>query len=359
MNRSYLSALIIIILVVAWMASGQLGGSDSVETAAASVSETETGSLLTRVQVRHFVAEKVNQEVVTHGKSYAGRSVSIKAETGGRVMEIGATKGDFINKGDVIARLAHSERGVRLTEAKALVEQRWLEYKASKTLKQKGLKSESQLAEALSLLKSAQARKSEIEIDIARTDIVAPFAGFLEERYVEVGSYLNPGEPVATIIDVEPFVIVGDLSERDVTELQQGQAGYAILTGDIRVDGTLRFIANDADPQSRTYRFELEIPNSPLTIKRMGLSAEIHIPLREVTAHRVTPALLSLNDAGSIGVKTVDAEGIVRFHTTAIARSEADGFWVTGLPQQIELITVGQGFVRAGDRVEALPEKEQ
>lgn len=173
------------------------------------------------------------------------------------------------------------------------------------------------------------------------------------------GATLIRGESVATIIDVEPFVIAGDLSERDVTELQQGQAGYAILTGDIRVDGTLRFIANDADPQSRTYRFELEIPNSPLTIKRMGLSAEIHIPLREVTAHRVTPALLSLNDAGSIGVKTVDTEGIVRFHTTTIARSEADGFWVTGLPQQIELITVGQGFVRAGDRVETLPEKGQ
>ncbi len=359
MNRSYLSALIITIVVVVWMLSGVWTGSDSAEAIVADRADAEAPSLLTKVQVRQFIAERVTREVVSHGKSYAGRRVSIAAETAGRVAEIGAARGAFINKGDLIVKLAKSERVARLSEAEALVKQRWLEYKASKTLKQKELKSDSQLAQALSLLKSAQARKMEIEIDIARTDIVAPFAGYLQERPVEEGSYLKAGEPVATIIDVAPFIISGDLSERDVTDLERGQAGYAILTGDIRVDGFLRFISNSADPQSRTYRFELEVPNSPLTIQRMGLSAEVHIPLHEVTAHHVTPALLTLNDAGTIGVKAVDGEGVVQFYPVTITRTEADRFWITGLPQEIDLITVGQGFVRAGDRVEAIHTKDQ
>jgi len=351
MNRSYLSALIITLVVILWMASAQFSGSESTEVSETSVTASEPASQLTTVRVRRYRAKKVTQEVVSHGKSHAGRSVTIKAETRGRVVEIGAHKGEPINRGESIAKLAQSERSAQLTEAKALVEQRRLEYKASQSLRTKGLKSESQLAEALSLLKSAQARHKEIEVDIWRTNIQAPFSGHLEERLVEVGSYLNPGEPVASIIDVEPFIISGDLSEKEVVGLNSGQPGYAILAGDIRVEGILRYIANSADPQSRTYRFELEIANSPATITRMGLSAEIHLPIREVMAHRVTPALLSLNDAGDIGVKAVDVDQRVAFYPITIARSEADGFWVTGLPRQIDLITVGQGFVRAGDQV--------
>ncbi|MCW8983372.1 MAG: efflux RND transporter periplasmic adaptor subunit, partial [Gammaproteobacteria bacterium] len=344
----------IVVITIVWMASGMMGTAESDSPA----EETTTGdsapgsALLTRVKVRSFNAEDVVQEVIAQGKSYPGRSVTIKAETRGRVVFLGAEKGAGIAEGATIIKLEQSERTSRLSEASAMVEQRWLEYRASQSLQAKGLKSDSQMAEALSLLRSAQARKKEIEIDIERTDLRAPFAGHLEERLVEVGSYLNVGEPVATVIDVEPFIVAGDLSEKEVTNLEIGQKGYAILTGDVRVDGTLRYIANSADPQSRTYHFELEIPNSPVSVNRMGLSAEIHLPIRTVKAHRLTPAMLSLNDEGDIGVKGVDSGGLVTFYPITIARSEADGFWVTGPPQQVELITVGQGFVRAGDRVE-------
>jgi multidrug efflux system membrane fusion protein len=353
MNRSYLSALIIVVISIIWMASGMVGDSER-EPLVAVVADSSTAgdALLTRVRIRHFVASSITHEVVAQGRSYPGRSVILKAETRGQVVAIGATRGEQITAGATIVKLAQAERGAQLTEASAMVEQRRLDYSASQSLKAKGLKSESQLAEALSLLRSAQARKIEIENDIKRTDIHAPFTGFLEERHVELGSYLNPGDPVATLIDIEPFIITGDLSEREVTELQNGQKGYAILTGDIRVEGVLRYIANSADPQSRTYRFELEISNSPVTVARMGLSAEIHLPIREVKAHRLTPALLSLNDEGDIGVKGVDASGVVSFYPITIARSDADGFWVTGPPEQIDLVTVGQGFIRAGDRVE-------
>jgi multidrug efflux system membrane fusion protein len=84
------------------------------------------------------------------------------------------------------------------------------------------------------------------------------------------------------------------------------------------------------------------------------MSATIRIPSDDVDAYKVSPALLSLDDAGVLGIKSVDEEGLVRFHPVEILKSERDGLWLGGLPPALRLITVGQAFVRPGDRVEAV-----
>jgi multidrug efflux system membrane fusion protein len=66
---------------------------------------------------------------------------------------------------------------------------------------------------------------------------------------------------------------------------------------------------------------------------------------------------LALDDAGLLGLKSVDGEGRVHFHPVHILKSGRDGLWVEGLPDTVELITIGQGFVRAGDHVKAVPAK--
>ena len=56
---------------------------------------------------------------------------------------------------------------------------------------------------------------------------------------------------------------------------------------------------------------------------------------------------------GNIGVKTVNNKKVV-FTPINVVKSENDGLWLTGLGQQADIITLGQGFVRAGDEVEAV-----
>jgi len=92
------------------------------------------------------------------------------------------------------------------------------------------------------------------------------------------------------------------------------------------------------------------VPN-PDGALRAGLSAEVRIPVGEVSAHFVSPALLALDDDGRLGVKTVAGDDRAAFHAVDLVRAETDGVWVTGLPQRVRLITVGQGFARAGERV--------
>jgi multidrug efflux system membrane fusion protein len=65
--------------------------------------------------------------------------------------------------------------------------------------------------------------------------------------------------------------------------------------------------------------------------------------------------LLSLNEAGEVGVKTVNSDDVVEFYPVSIIQAETGGVWVTGLPDITRIITVGQGFVREGEIVKAIP----
>ena len=107
----------------------------------------------------------------------------------------------------------------------------------------------------------------------------------------------------------------------------------------------------------RRVRFgvELEIDNSDGAL-RVGGTAVLNIPAEEVMAHRVSPSLLTLDDAGNVGVKLINEKGLVEFVVADIALSTNNGVWLAGLPESATIITVGQGYVANGASVDAIPE---
>jgi membrane fusion protein, multidrug efflux system len=114
--------------------------------------------------------------------------------------------------------------------------------------------------------------------------------------------------------------------------------------------GRVCFISASAEPQTRTFRVEIRTPNSDGEIPS-GISAETRIPTQEIDAHFVSTAVLSLGTDGALGVKTVGADGTVAFNAIDVVRAQTDGVWISGLPDSARIITIGQGFVQAGDEV--------
>jgi multidrug efflux system membrane fusion protein len=127
------------------------------------------------------------------------------------------------------------------------------------------------------------------------------------------------------------------------------------LIGGREVAGRIRFIAAEAEATTRTFRVEVELPNPAAEIPD-GITAEIRLPLGEVAAHRVSPAILTLTDEGAIGVKTLGPDNRVRFYPVRIIGDGTDGIWLSGLPERITLITVGQDFVAEGQTVHPIDE---
>ena len=128
------------------------------------------------------------------------------------------------------------------------------------------------------------------------------------------------------------------------------RSGHArLVTGEV-VDGTVRYVSRVAEPKTRTYRIELEIPNPDYAIPA-GMTTGLTLPLESVASHFISPSLLSLDEDGALGVKIVDSGDVVRFVPVTIVASEVGGLRVAGLPPEVTLITVGHAYVSPGETV--------
>jgi multidrug efflux system membrane fusion protein len=358
MKSSYLIALVIALVAAGWLASAYLGGTSPGDNEGADMAAepaTPAAKAPMRVQVRNSVAEIRAVSLVLTGQTEPSRYATLKAETGARVVAVGATEGAMVKKDDVVVQLAMDERKALLNEARALVKQRQVEYTAASKLSSKGYQTQTRLAETKANLEAAQAQLGRIEVDIERTVIRAPFDGIVEDRMVEVGDYLGIGDPIALMIDLDPLIAVARVSEREIAGVAVGGEGkMRLITGDI-VDGRVRYVSSVASDGTRTFRVELEIENGGNRLAA-GLTAEINLPVATAEAHKMSPAALTLDDTGVIGVKIVDADNIVRFRPIKLVADGNDGVWVGGLPREATIITVGQEFVLPGQTVTPVSE---
>ncbi|HET6522211.1 MAG TPA: efflux RND transporter periplasmic adaptor subunit [Geminicoccaceae bacterium] len=362
-KRSYLLAAGMALGLAGWLASGQidaLNGRAADAAAPAAGREAGAGAAARptmTVRVRELTAEPVARQIVVNGRTAPARAVEVRAEAYGRVIEVGPAKGAAVEAGEVLVRLDPRDREVALAEAEAALRQREIEAEAARTLGARGFQAETRVAEAEALLQAARAAVARARIELDDIAVRAPFDGVLERRPVEVGDYVEVGDVLAAVIEQDPFLVVGEVAETEVARLRVGMPGRAQLVDGRTVEGALRYVASEADASTRTLRVELEVSN-PDGRFAAGTSARLVIEDEPLPAHRVSSALLALDDAGAVGVKAVDDGDVVAFHPARVVRAEADAVWLAGLPERLRLITVGQGFVRAGQRVRPVAEAE-
>lgn len=358
----------------------------------------------------HSKARTIDTAVVLRGQTQAARQVTVQAETGGKVVSPPLRKGSFVATGDVLCQLDAGTRPIRLAEAKARLaeararipeiearipeaqarqvqaeaslEEARINDNAARKLAEGGYASETRVASAQAAVRAAEAAISSakagvksaqsgmagveaaiqsaeagvaaIELDIVRLAITAPFDGLLESDTAELGSLMQIGAPgggeCATIIQLNPIKLVGFVPETAVNRVKLGAlAGARLATGD-EVTGRVTFLSRSADQMTRTFRVEIEVPNGDLAL-RDGQTAEILIAADGTGAHLLPQSVLTLNDAGTLGVRLVDADNRALFAPVSVLRDTVDGIWVEGLAEKVDVIVIGQEFVIDGVQV--------
>ena len=336
----------IAVAVTLWMLSGLGSGPVDFSTEAGLGNDNGQPMLVRVEQIRSSDVEKL---ITVSARTEPNRFVQLKTETDGAVVRLGVERGNPVSAGDTIVELDLRDRKARLTEADSLVVQRELELEGRKNLRTQQFASEVELAEAQNRLDSAWAAKERITLEIQNTSILAPFDGLVQERNVEIGDFVRTGDTVVDIVDIDPLIIAGEINGKEVSELRVGGVGSAKLVDGTVLTGLIRYLAPVANENTRTFRVELAVENSQTV--RAGLTAELQLTGFRISAHDISPSLLTLADDGSIGVKAVSALNRVLFYPIEIVGSSEDGILVTGLPESVRVITVGQGFVTVGQEV--------
>ena len=337
--------------VIVWMLTGIGNDSSLTATQRAATSSVSSATMPPRVSVQVSRARPITREIVVSARTEPNRTVELRAETDGRVVKLGAERGSVVASGEEIVGLDLRDRQARLDQARALIAYAELRFEGARKLQQQQLIPETQIAELLSQLVGARASLEEVELEVANTTLRAPFDAVLQERDVELGDYVNSGDTVAELVDTDPLIVVGEVSEREIHEIAVGNRGVAQFVNGASIDGQIRYVAPVAEPSTRTFRVELAVPNIDGSL-RAGMTAEMRLKADTINVHFLSPALLSLDDAGTIGVKSVDARNRVEFHPVEIVNSSNEGISVSGLPDEIRIITIGHGFVKPGEFVE-------
>lgn len=359
MKKTYLAALIVALVFILWMLSGLLGN-DGNRAPAPPLAETRDALLRERddsptaVRVRTLHAEAQRGAIAVRGRTEVNRRVAVRAETSGLIAALPVERGDLVRAGDILCRIDPGSRPARLEEGREAVALAEIEFDGAQRLADQGLVSATGVASARARLASARADLRQRELDLSYTAMRAPFDGIVETRPVELGDFLQAGQVCAEVLDPDPLLLVGQVSERDVARLKLGDQGQGrLLTGE-RVGGVITFVAQAAHPTTRTFRIEVAVPN-PDSALREGITTEIQLPVEEHLAHLVPSSVLALDDTGELGVRIVDADDRVEFVRIRVIRDSAEGLWVTGLPETVRLITVGQELVVPGERVVPIP----
>ncbi|MEM7733044.1 MAG: efflux RND transporter periplasmic adaptor subunit [Pseudomonadota bacterium] len=243
-------------------------------------------------------------------------------------------------------RVAATEAAVRGAEA-ALVSA-----EAGLKAAQSGLESVAAGIEAARAgRQGAQALVASAEREIERLKITAPFSGLLESDSAELGSLLQDGNLCATIIQLNPMMLVGFVPETQVSLLEMGATASGTLASGQVVEGEVVFISRAADEVTRTFRVEIMVDNTDLSL-RDGQTAEIGIRAEGTKAHLLPASALTLNEAGELGLRIVGDEDIVEFVPVGLIRDTPTGMWLSGLPDEAQVIVIGQEFVKAGSQVD-------
>lgn len=345
-NSNYRISLLILVIALIWLASGQRPSGSSEKSA-----EQDQARGITAVKARYIQAEDFTPTVKVRARTEAERRVELRAEVAGRLIAAPVAEGQPVKRGDVLCELALDDRQLRYAEARSATELAQLEFDASEKLRKGGHLSQTSLANSKARLDTAKANLGSRELELANTKIKAPFDGIVEKLDLKVGSYMERGGLCAVLLDLDPILFSGQVSESEIDKLREGQPATAVLLDGSRVNANLRFIGREAGNATRTFRVEAAAAN-PQNALRSGLTSELLLPLATRRAHSIPSSLLALDDAGKVGVRILDEQKRVEFRHLQLLGDSPEGVWVLGLPEKALLITVGQEYVSVGSTVE-------
>ncbi len=342
-NKSVITAFIAVLLLGGWF---WYNSGKSEEEPKPQVNRTTTTVETPTVVTRTLRAQPHATNIKLFGRSEVTREVSLKAKTPGTIVSTPVSEGRKVSRGTVVCRQDINARQASLDQAKAQLKSREVDLAAAQKLVERGFASETQVLASQAATDAAKAAVKQAEIELDNINIRAPFAGVYDRHLAEVGDYLAPGQPCGVLLELDPLTVSVEVTESQLGLIRQGlEAKMTLATGEA-VTGKVKFIAARANPATRTFKAEISVPNPDLKLKA-GVTATVYIEGAETSAHLIPSKILGLNTDGKIGIKYLDGD-IVRFAQTETVDETAEGLWVSGLPDPVSIIILGQDFVATG-----------
>jgi RND family efflux transporter MFP subunit len=310
--------------------------------------------------------ESTTEEVV--GTVRAKLHATLEARLSGRIEKMPVLLGQSIKAGQLVARLEAGEIKARLEQAQAALEQAEREWNRVSALFDSKTTTRSEYDAADAHRRVAKAAVTEAEAMMGYVEVLAPFDGVVTKKWAERGDLAAPGKPLVDIEDPSELQLEADVPEAIASTISQG-ARLAIRADslDRNVIGTVSEIAPAADPNSRTFRVKLDLPelaapstnSQPQTLNaqsshglRSGQFARLVVPIGQRASLRVPASAILQRGQLEIAFVVVDQRAQLRLVKTGKHTSTGDIEILSGLDSGESVVIAGGDLLRDGQRVQ-------
>lgn len=346
-----LLALVVFVAAALWVLTGHFAavGSETPEPGAAEAEAVVETPKRTVAVVRAEVTDYARLIRIS-GVTEADKLAVLAARSNGVVQALTAEAGDTVERGTVVMLLEGEDVRAAVKTAQDQLAQAAEQLAVGETLNAKGSLPETQLTARRAAKSAAEGALSQAQAAADRLSLVAPFAGTVDAVNVEEGEWVQQGTPIATLIALDPIIVKAEVAERDVAHVAVGAKALVRLVSGVELEGTVKHLARKASDKTRTFALEVDLPNPEGTIPS-GMTAELRLTAATQPALTVPRSVLTLNEAGQIGLRVVTEGEIAAFLPVDLIDDTEAGFVVTGVPQGARVIVAGQDLVRDGDAV--------
>lgn len=362
-----IAAVVVLVGFAAWMGTGKFSSVGSASTEAEQTSDGEAKPAAPAAAapkaprtVAVVVPPRVQHERAIHlsGQTQADKRAVLATRAAGIIEQLPVKQGDKVDAGQVILTLSAEDKPAMIDTAKQLVKQRQAELEAAQRLAKTGTLAKLSLDTAVSALAQAESQLKAAESDLERLTIVSPFAGIIDSVDVEVGSAVSQGAQIATLLSLDPVVVKGEVSERDLVYIKAGDKAEAQLVDGEKVTGTVRYISREATAATRTFRVEVAIPNPDDRIPA-GMTAEITVRAAPADAVILPRSVVTLSANGDLGIRVADKDDKIVFYPIDLMDDLTNGLVLGGVPRDARVVVAGQDLVTEGDVVNPVAADEQ
>ena len=350
MPPSYWLAALIALAVVLWMASDNLlpGPPQEVldKIKATQTEKKEKTFIVSAVKVKNDNTDIV---VRASGVTEPIYTISVIARRSGIVTDILVTEGMNVKKGQIIARLDRENLDVDLEAAISAEKSAQQSFDIAEKLG-KNYASNLELVQSEAALKQAKAQVAGIKQQIEYTKLKAQKSGILEELFLETGQLIQKDRSVFTIMGMENMKLIAPVPQTQIGKISLNDNVVVTIPGIEEKIGKVKRIASAANQATRTFDVEVEIENEDGSV-RAGMSSEVSIVIDQAKAFSVSPAHLAISEDGSLRVKIVNDQNVVSIVDVKLIRASGNMAYVSGLNDGDLMLTTGQAFVSAGEKI--------
>jgi multidrug efflux system membrane fusion protein len=350
-----IAAIVVLIAAALWVGTGRFASVGSEEAHASQASGAEAPAAAPRANLRTVAAIVPEfadhaREIRVSGATEPDKKAVLAARSSGIIESLKLAKGDVVDADSLVMTLEGPDVTAAVTTAQASLDQKTRELEVAEKLFQRGQTPELQVNGARAAKAAAEAQLSQASAAVDRLGLRAPFAGVVDSVEVELGEWVQAGTPIATVLSLDPIVVLAEVSELDVGYVKTGDKARVRLVNGAIMEGTVRYVARDASAKTRTYPVEVALPNPDRAIPS-GMTAEVSLFTTPVRAVTIPRSIITLSDQGEIGLRVVGEDNIAQFVPVTLIDDTPAGLVVTGVPEKVRIIVSGQDLVRDGDEV--------